>query len=78
MTHNSKSTVAKALAYASFLRELCHKQQACQNCPFRRYAADRWDCNLVAISPKYWDIKDAELNAPLEVQKKVEEVKIEI
>lgn len=35
-----------AIQYAMALHEFCRKQRSCQNCVFRDFACDHWECCL--------------------------------
>lgn len=39
-------TDKKAIEHAKAIVEYCHKQRGCQNCIFRRYGAENWDCHI--------------------------------
>ena len=38
----------KALACAETLVEFCKEQAGCQNCIFRQFGADHWNCQIEA------------------------------
>lgn len=38
----------KAVAAAETLVEFCKEQPGCQNCIFRQFGADRWNCQIDA------------------------------
>ncbi len=39
----------KAVDAAVIIKEYCNSQRGCQNCIFRKYAADHWDCQISAF-----------------------------
>ena len=43
-------TDKKAIECAVALAEFCQSQRGCQNCIFRDYACDHWDCNIPNIN----------------------------
>ena len=43
----------KALACAEILVEFCKEQAGCQNCIFRQFGADHWNCQIEA-----YDLRD--------------------
>lgn len=36
----------KALECAETIADYCKEQRSCQNCIFRKYAPDHWECNI--------------------------------
>lgn len=40
---------AKAFAAAHTIVEFCKEQKGCQNCIFRKYAPDHWECEIQAF-----------------------------
>ncbi len=36
----------KALDAAKTIKQYCEEQKSCQNCIFRKFGADRWDCHI--------------------------------
>lgn len=36
----------KALECAKTIADYCEEQRGCQNCIFRKNAADHWECNI--------------------------------
>lgn len=40
---------ASAVKAAETLVEFCNQQKACQNCIFRLYGAEAWECNIKAF-----------------------------
>lgn len=47
----------KALDAATTLRKYCKEQKSCQNCIFRKFGADHWDCHIPAF-----DLRDVNSN----------------
>ena len=43
----------KAVDAAKVLVEFCKEQPGCQNCIFRRFGADRWNCQI-----EVYDLRD--------------------
>ncbi len=43
----------KAMEAAKVLLKFCEEQSGCQNCIFRRFGADRWNCQIEA-----YDLRD--------------------
>ena len=39
----------KAIETAKKLVEFCEDQKGCQNCVFRKYGSDHWECNINAF-----------------------------
>ena len=39
-------TDAKAIERAEALRDFCKAQQGCQNCVFRMFHGDHWNCHI--------------------------------
>ena len=48
----------KLIEQARFLQKYCQKQKSCQNCDFKRYAPDHWDCSVG--EPVTWELPDDE------------------
>lgn len=46
-------TNKKAVEAAKVLVEFCEKQAGCQNCIFRQFGADHWNCQIEA-----YDLRD--------------------
>lgn len=44
----------KALDCAETLVQFCKEQNGCQNCLFRKFGADRWDCHIGESG--WWDL----------------------
>lgn len=42
-------TNKKAIETAKLLVEFCKYQNGCQNCVFRKYGSDHWECNINAF-----------------------------
>ncbi len=53
----------KALEHAKAIVEYCKEQDSCQNCIFRQYGADHWNCHIEAF-----DLQDVLSN--IEAKKK--------
>ena len=43
----------KVLESAKVIVDFCKEQHGCQNCIFRKYGADSWDCHLRAFEMEY-------------------------
>ena len=39
----------KALECAEAIAQFCKEQRGCQNCIFRQFGADRWNCHINAF-----------------------------
>lgn len=39
----------KALECAEVIAQFCKEQRGCQNCIFRQFGADRWNCHIDAF-----------------------------
>ncbi len=54
-----KGTISsrKALESAKTIVEYCHEQRGCQNCIFRQYGCDHWECHIEAF-----DLRDVLAN----------------
>ena len=39
----------KALECAKVIVDYCEEQKGCQNCVFRKFNCDHWDCNIMAF-----------------------------
>lgn len=46
-------TDKKAIEYADALAKFCTEQKGCQNCVFRKYGADHWNCNIQCFAFNY-------------------------
>lgn len=53
----------KALESAKTIAEYCAQQKSCQNCIFRKFGADHWECHIEAF-----DLRDVLSN--IEAKKK--------
>ena len=53
----------KALESAKTIAEYCDQQKSCQNCIFRKFGADHWECHIEAF-----DLRDVLSN--IEAKKK--------
>lgn len=53
----------KALESAKTIVEYCHEQGGCQNCIFRKFGCDHWNCHIEAF-----DLQDVLSN--IEAKKK--------
>lgn len=42
-------TDKKAIETAKLLVVYCKNQKGCQNCVFRKYGSDHWECNINAF-----------------------------
>lgn len=47
----------KAIETAKLLVEFCKNQKGCQNCVFRKYGSDHWECHINAF-----DLRDVVSN----------------
>lgn len=47
----------KAVDAANVIKQYCDEQQVCQNCIFRAFGAEHWNCLIYAL-----DIKDVLAN----------------
>lgn len=56
-------TSKKALESAKIIAEYCKEQRGCQNCIFRQYGSDHWNCHISAF-----DLQDVLRN--IEAKKK--------
>jgi hypothetical protein len=56
-------TNKKALEHAQAIVEYCKEQRGCQNCIFRQYGADHWNCHIESF-----DLQDVLSN--IEAKKK--------
>jgi hypothetical protein len=43
-------TDKKALEHAQALVEFCNSQRGCQNCIFRKFGSDHWNCHIEAFN----------------------------
>lgn len=59
----AKITNKKAVECAKTLVEFCKQQRGCQNCIFRAFGADHWNCHIEAF-----DLRDVLWN--MEAKKK--------
>lgn len=53
----------KAVEAAKTLIDFCKEQRGCQNCIFRKFGADHWECNI-----ETFDLRDVLWN--IEAKKK--------
>lgn len=53
----------KAIESAKAIVEYCHEQRSCQNCIFREFGAEHWNCHIDAF-----DLRDSLAN--VEAKKK--------
>lgn len=53
----------KVVEAAKILVDFCEEQRGCQNCIFRKFGADHWECNIEA-----YDLREALWN--IEAKKK--------
>lgn len=53
----------KALESAKIIISYCNEQKSCQNCIFRKYGSDHWECHIESF-----DMKDVLSN--IEAKKK--------
>lgn len=49
-------TDKKALNCAETLAQFCKEQNGCQNCLFRKFGADRWNCRIGESG--WWDLRE--------------------
>ena len=42
-------TNKKAIETAKLLVEFCKEQKSCQNCVFRKFGSDHWECTINAF-----------------------------
>ena len=42
-------TNKKALEHATAIVEYCQEQRGCQNCIFRKFGSDHWNCHIYAF-----------------------------
>lgn len=43
----------KAIECAETIVKFCSEQRGCQNCVFRKFGCDSWNCHINAIDLKY-------------------------
>lgn len=46
---DKKITTKKALSAANIIVDFCKQQQGCQNCIFRAFGSDHWNCHIDAF-----------------------------
>ena len=56
----------RAYKSAKILAEYCKEQASCQNCIFRKFGADSWECNIEGI----FTFDDVEVRANIKKKKK--------
>lgn len=54
----------KAAESAQIIVDFCKEQRGCQNCIFRKYAADHWKCHMDAFDMQdvLWNIEAKKKN----------------
>ena len=54
----------KAVEAAKTLIDFCKEQKGCQNCIFRKYGSDHWDCTIAAFDLRevLWNIEAKKKN----------------
>lgn len=54
----------RALECAKTIVDYCEEQSGCQNCIFRLYGADHWNCNIEAFDLRdvLWNIEAKKKN----------------
>ena len=57
-------SIKKAVGAAKTLIEFCEEQRGCQNCIFRKFGADHWQCNIEAFDLRevLWNIEAKKKN----------------